>query len=107
MPAESFKLVGDRHGRTYLGDLAIDLEAVVVDDGNKVIKLVVSRKHSSLPNLTLFDLTVAENGIYLVVIAGDLAGKSHAAGSGDALTQRTCGHINTGNVLHIGVTLKS
>ena len=85
---------------------AIIAKTVKVKDSAKVIKLIVSRKHSSLPNLTFLALTVSENCINTVILLIDLARKSHTASCGEAESERSCCHINAGSSFHIRVTLK-
>ena len=63
-------------------------------------------KHSSLPDLALLALAVANDGIGAIGFALHLGGKRHTAGGRNAKTQRAGGHIHTGNMLHIGVTLQ-
>ena len=63
-------------------------------------------KHQRFPNLTLFDLPVAQNGVDAIILLVELAGERHAAGGGDALAERAGGHIDAGDSLHIGMTLE-
>ena len=62
-------------------------------------------KHSSFPNLTLFNLAIAEQRVNTVIFVINLAGKRHACRSGNALTERAGAHIDAGGALHIRVTL--
>ena len=66
----------------------------------------MSRKHGSLPNLTLLDLAVAEHGIYTIVFFVKLARKRHTACSRYTLSQRTGAHVDAGSALHVGVSLE-
>ena len=84
----------------------VDLETVGVDENAEVAEFIMCSEHECFPALTFFDLTVAEDGEYTVVLVSDLSGKCHTASSGNTKTERTGCHINTGSVLHIGVTLK-
>ena len=61
VPAESLELLVDGVRRHNLGYLAVDLETVVINDCNQIIKLIVSREHCSLPYLTLLDLAISEH----------------------------------------------
>ena len=63
-------------------------------------------KHSSFPNLTLFNLAIAEQRVNTVIFVINLAGKRHACRSGNALTERAGAHIDARGTLHIRVTLQ-
>ena len=83
--------------------LAVDLQAVHVDDGAEVVQVILGSCHEGLPDLALFDLAVAQDGVDTVVLLVHLAGQSHANSSGDALTQRAGGHVNALDVVHLSV----
>ena len=94
-------------GVHYLGNGAVDLQAVPVEDSNEVIKLVVGGEHCRLPNLSLLALTVAKDGVDAVGVTVNLCRQGHTAGGGEAETERAGGHIDAGNALHIGMSLKT
>ena len=106
VPVERFELLVKRSGVDNVNDRSVYLKSVEVNEDAEVIELVMSGKHSRLPDLTLFRLAVAENGIHTVILIGNLAGKSHAASGGNSEAERACRHIDAGRMLHIGVTLK-
>ena len=107
LKAESLKLLIDRIGRVNDVDTAVDLKIVVVNDNGEVVEFLMGSEHSSLPNLTFLNFTVAQNGINLIIIAEMLGRKSHSGCGRDALSERARRHIDAGNLLHIGVTLKN
>ena len=86
---------------------AIKLQVIVVNNKRKVIKLVVTSKHGSLPDLTFFNLAVAQECVDAVVLVELLAGQRHANSGGNALAQGTGAHINARRVVHVWMTLKA
>ena len=106
METKSFQLIHNGIGAHDLCHIAVDLQAIVVHDDTQIIQLVVACEHAGFPNLAFLDLTVAQQGVDTVTGALHLGGQCHAAGSGNALTQRTGGHIHTGYSIHVGVTLQ-
>ena len=106
MEAESLQLVHDGVGAHNIGNIAVDLQAVVVDDDAQVIQLIVGGEHERLPALAFLDLAVTQQGVNTVGLAGVLGSQRHAAGGGNALAQGAGGHIHTGNGVHIGVALQ-
>ncbi len=87
-------------------DGSIDLKTIIVHDDYQIVQLSVACEHGSLPYLTLLDLAVAQQCVYTIAVAGYLCGKRHADCCGDALSQRSAGHIKTRCVLHTGMSLK-
>ena len=63
-------------------------------------------KQARLPALPLLNLAVTQQGVDPVVPLLLTAGQRHAAGDGNALPQRTRGHIHAGDGVHIGVSLQ-
>ena len=53
---------------TYILNLTVDLQSVVVNDDHKIIKVLMARKHCCLPYLAFCDLTVAEKRIYAIAV---------------------------------------
>ena len=106
MEAEALQLLLVRIGAHNICHIAVDLQAVVVDDDAQVVQLVVACKHAGLPNLTFLSLAVAQQSIDTVGLTLDLGSQCHAAGGGNTLTQRTGGHIHAGDRIHIGVALQ-
>ena len=107
MPLKGAELVSERHGRVDLIDRAVNLQAVVVDDGNKIVERMVAGKHGRLPHLALLALTVAQQRVDTVAVAPVLSGKRHSNCSRDALTERSGGHIDARGVVHVGMALQS
>ena len=106
-PAECSEL-GSKIARVAdIRGLAVDLKAVAVDDGDKVVQVAMGSEHCGFPNLTLLALAITEQGEDGVVVAGKLHTACHAAGDGKTLTKRTGGNLDAGQKIHIGVTLKA
>ena len=62
--ASNFLSIGFRAGN--FADRAVNLQAVEVDNQAEIIQVVVGCKHSSFPNLTLFNLAIAEQRVNTV-----------------------------------------
>ena len=87
--AESPELVWDGIGAHDVGDAPVNLQAVIVDDHTEVVQLVVVRKHHRLPNLPLFDFTVAKQSVNTEIFAQVFGPQRHTRRCGDALSQGT------------------
>ena len=59
--------------------------------------------HGGLPDLALGHLAIAQDRIDPVVLSVHLTRQGHTHGGGEPLTQRTGGHVNTGDMDHIGM----
>ena len=86
---------------------AVKLQVIVINNKREVIKLVVARKHGSLPDLALLDLAVAQKCVNAVVLVELLSSKRHTNGGRNALAQGTGAHVNARRIVHIWVTLKA
>ena len=104
--AEGLQLFRDGVGAHDLVDGAVDLKAVVVHDGAEIVQLVVGGEHQGLPDLTLLDLAVPQQGVDPAGLAHPPGGKGHSGGAGDPLTQGAGGHVHSGHGVHVGVSLK-
>ena len=104
IPVEGFKFLVQRLGRHDIAGRAVDLQAVDIDHGAQIVQSVLGRGHCRLPDLTLRDLAVAADGINTIVLLCGLARQRHTHRSGNALTQRTGGHIHTVDMTHIRMT---
>ena len=63
VPAEGAPLVGQRLDFHDVLDEAIELDAVVVHDGDHVVDLVEGARHGRFPDLAFLDLAVAEHDV--------------------------------------------
>ena len=68
---------------------------------------MVAGEHGRLPHLSFLALTIAQQRVDTVAVAPVLSGKRHSNRSGNALAERSGGHVNTRGVVHIGVTLQT
>ena len=66
----------------------------------------MSGAHESFPNLTFLGFSVTQQGVNANALALALGTHGHAHGGGNALTQRTGGHVHTGSQIHVGVALQ-
>ena len=78
----------------------------MVDDHAEVVELLVAGKHGGLPDLALLALAVAQQGVGAIVVAPVLGGNGHTHGGGDALAERTGGHVDARGVVHVGMALQ-
>ena len=76
---------------------------VVVHDAYEVVEAVLTGAHGGFPDLAFLYLAVAHGAEDTVAHAVLLAGESHADGVGEPLAQGACGHVNAGDVVHLGV----
>ena len=106
MEIESFKFLVDRVWGAYICNITIDLKSVIVHDHNQVVQFAEACEHSCLPYLSFLDLAVSKQCVYTIVIIAEFGRKSHTCCSGDSLSKRTTGHINTRDMLHIRMSLK-
>ena len=60
LPAEGLELRADVIETGYVTNVAVNLQVVVVDDGNEIVKMVVGGEHGRFPDLPLLDFAVAE-----------------------------------------------
>ena len=70
--AERFELLVLRFGRHDVRRLAVDLEAVDVDDGAEVVEFILRGRHHCFPYLAFRDLAVAEDRVDTVILFVDL-----------------------------------
>ena len=90
IPAESLEFFINRSRIHYVLYVSVNLQAVIINKNREIIKLIMSRKHCLLPDLTFLQLTVTEYGINSVVLFVKLCRKCHTACRTYSLAQRTC-----------------
>jgi hypothetical protein len=105
VPAEGAPLIG--HGRDSHDVLheAIELDAVVIHDGNYVIDLMEGAGHGGFPDLAFLDFAVAEHDISAAGAAVEARAQSHSKGQREAFAQRAGGGLQAGNEAHVGMPL--
>ena len=105
MPSESLELFVYGVRAHYLADFSVYLKSVVIHYRYQIVKLIMSGQHCRLPYKAFFKLAIAENGVNSVNIVIQLSRKSHTAGGGNSLSQRTGAHINAGYLTQNRVAL--
>ena len=80
MEFERLELLANWLRSIDLLECAVKLQVIVVNNKREVIKLVVAGKHSSLPDLALFDFAVAQQCVDAVVLVELLASQCHTNG---------------------------
>ena len=78
---EGAQLVGQRLEAHVLGEEALGLDLVVVDDEDEVVELVVAGGHEGLPHRALVALAVAHEHVdHAVVVVGPVEAHARARG---------------------------
>ena len=67
---------------------------------------MVCRKHSGLPNLALFNFTVAQHSINTVSLSVHFSRFCDSTGGGNSLPQGSRAHVDARRSLHIRVALQ-
>ena len=98
VPAEGRPLVRQRPGGHNLLRGAVQLHPVAVNDRNQVVQLELGRGHGRLPDRALVKLTVAEDGVHIVVQPLQPHPQRHTLGGRQADAQRPRRHIHPGRV---------
>lgn len=106
-PAERLELAGKRSARADVVDLAVDLQAVEVDDADKVAELLMGRERRGFPYLTLFAFTVTHQSEDAARKALQAQSGRKAGGDGETLAKRAGGHFDARAEIRIGMTLQT
>ena len=112
LPAEGLELRADVIETGYVTNVAVNLQVVVVDDGNEIVKMVVGGEHGRFPDLPLLDFAVAEQredaalGAAVALLVNAHAERD-ARGNREPLAKRSGRDLDTGKLLGIGVTLQT
>jgi hypothetical protein len=70
-------------------------KGVDVDDGNEVVKVIVSSKVGSFPDRSFSALTITEQGVEFVLdLVHIFGGISHTSGNGKTLSEGSGGYVN-------------
>ena len=107
VPAERLELGGDVAEIAHLLGGAVDLQPVAVDDGDQVVKLAMGGEHGRLPHLALLALAVAQQREHRLGLAVELEARGGAGGDGEALAERSGGHLDAGDLVGIGMALQA
>ena len=99
IPAECRPLVAKVTYSAHGLNGAVDLLAVPVGKGNKVIKLVMGSPHSGLPNLSFLALTVAKQAVNPLGSAVKFLAQCHTGSAGKALAKGAGALENTGKTV--------
>src|SRR5208282_6062547 len=74
---------------------AVDLQAVVINDADQVVELMMTGLHGGFPDLPLLLLAVAHDAERPVIFPVELAGQRNAHGYAESLSQRSCRNLYT------------
>ena len=107
LPAERGELGAHIAGVAHIGGVAVDLQMVAVDDGHKVVQVLMGGPHGGLPNLALLALAVAEQAEHTLRLARQLQAGGHAGGDGQALAERTGGNLDARAQVAVGMALQA
>ena len=78
-PAERRELLGKVAWIAYLLCIAVNLQAVAIDDCDQVVELVVRGEHRRLPNLAFLAFAIAEEGEHAMFVAIEPQARRKAA----------------------------
>ena len=106
MPVEGGPFFRDGLDRLDIGDQAIELAEVPVEDGAEVIELEGGRVEGAFPDLALLAFAVTEHAEDAVVALIEFGGHGHADGDGEALAEGTCGCLDAGAAEPVRVALE-
>jgi len=101
VPAEAAPLVGERIDSHDIGDPAVELDLIMVDNRHDVIDVMKRAEHGCFPNLTFLNFAVAQDDV-------DAEGsyrasrERHAEAERQAFAERSGGRFERGNESHIG-----
>ncbi len=88
VPTERLILINDRVDVHDIFHFAVNLQAVLVENHDEVVELVLPRTHRGFPHRTFLVLTVGADGEDAVIFLVQLGRQSHADRNREALSQR-------------------
>lgn len=106
MPSECVEFI---HVITHVADIpgpSVQLRFVVVHKEDQVVKLLLCRKEDRFSDLAFLGLAVADDAVHGTAVLIEVCGQRHAAGSGETLSEGTCGHLNTRHMQAVTVARK-
>jgi hypothetical protein len=109
MEVERFELLAEGIDVHHLGEAAVDLAVVVVDDHAEVVELIMRGGHHGLPDRSLLQLAVAGERVDArAVLIDELVGHCHADGDRETLAERAAARLDAGEP-HVpsGMSLKA
>src|SRR5579885_442218 len=98
LPAEGAPFVRKRLDAHHLLDLAVELKAVAVDDGDEIASLVMGGGHGGGPDLTFLHLAVAEENVDIEVELLPPSAADHAEPGRERVPDRARAEIDTGEI---------
>ena len=105
VPAEGAPFIGDGRDIHNVLDEAIELNAVVIDDGDDVIELVERAGHGGFPDLAFLNLAISEHAVRAGFAAIEAGNQPHADSEGEALAQGAGGGFEGMDEPDVGVAL--
>src|SRR5450756_1379733 len=107
VPVERAQFGGNVVDAHDVGTFAVDLQAVVVDDGTQVVQLEVCTRHQCLPDLALLNLSVTGETVGTdrqLVVPGSIC-CTH--GDGEPLAKRAARCLDAWRTILLGVSLQA
>ena len=100
-PAECFPARHQRPQVEHLGGRSGLLIAVLIDDGDEIIRLELVRRHGGFPDLALIELAVAGHDVDAIVEPIEPRRQRVAQADRQALAQRACRCLYPGEPAHV------
>ena len=103
LPAEAAEALVDRLDAHDVLGVAVDAQAVAVDDADQALQPEMARRHRRFPDLALVQLAVAQHAVDPVVALLHPAGKRHADRDREAVAERAGAEVDALDLLHVGM----
>ena len=103
LPAEGLPLVAQRFHADHVVDLAVELVAVAVDDGDQARQLVVRGEQRRFPHLPFLHLAIAQHHEHVEVSLAHAAAQGHAGAVGERVADGAGTEIDARHLGHVGV----
>jgi hypothetical protein len=102
-PAEGAPLIRHRRHVEQVGDWAVGLELVMIDDSDQGVEPVLGRGHRRLPHRALVGLAVAHDDEDAAVALLKAGGQRHADANRQAVAERPGGRLHAGSPVALGM----
>ena len=86
---------------------AVNLQAVLVDDGAKIVELVMRGRHHRFPNAALLLLAIAHDAKGMEGLFSPLCRQRATHRDAQSLSKRTTGNLNSGQLQAVGMAFES
>ncbi|MNL01975.1 hypothetical protein D3C87_1224630 [compost metagenome] len=84
-PAECPPFFVQRFDADHVVHLAVELEAVAVDNRDQMFGVVVGRTHGRFPDLAFLHFAVSKHDEHVIDFTGKTLGQAHAQATGESV----------------------